>query len=131
MSDTALQVLKDPPASSKQWDIRGDREINDHSVVASAKPSNLPHAEPSVFGLPRWYSTLNFVFSENTFPGDAPGAVSAGGGVGAVPSLWVDNLPSEEQEQLLLQELLYVLCGGEGSLITIQPVAPRGIAFLV
>lgn len=129
MSDTALQVLKDPPASSKQWEVRGDRETNDHSVAASAKPSSLAHAGPSVFGLPRWYSTLNFVFSENTFPGDAPGAVAAG--VGAVPSLWVDNLPSEEQEQLLLQELLYVLCGGEGSLITIQPVEPRGIAFLV
>ncbi len=104
----------------------------DHSVVASAKPSSLAHAGHSVFGLPRWYSTLNFVFSENTFPGDAPGAVAAaGGGVGAVPTLWVDNLPSEEQEQLLLQELLYVLCGGEGSLITIQPVEPRGIVFLV
>ncbi|CAL8090112.1 unnamed protein product [Orchesella dallaii] len=121
MSEESLRVLKDAPASSKQWDRH--RDITEQS---SARTS----CTASVFGLPRWYSTMNFVFSDNTIPGiGAAGPADGAGGIG--PSIWVDNLSSEDQEQLLLQEVLYVLCGAEGSLITVQPVSPRGITFSI
>lgn len=124
MSDKALRIIKDPPSSQQLWESRGGAGQPDHSTGSSARPSTISQMEQSVFGVPRWYSTLNFVFGES-------GPTEEVGGPGGMPSLWVDNLSSDEQEQLLIQELLYVLCGSEGTLITIHPAPPRGINFLV
>lgn len=133
-SDAPLTILKDPP-SPKYWSgragvVAGTSDTSSASVRSSSLSQRLSQQRSQAFGNPRWYSTLNFVFSSTNSSGDGYTSGESGSG-GVVPSVWVDNLSPEEQEQMLLQELLYILCGSEGSLITIQPVSPHGIRFIV
>jgi len=65
--------------------------------------------------------------SDAIFPG-----AEGGGDAGAIdPSLWLADLSPEKQEQFLLQDVLCILMGGPGLLITEQLATPFGITFSV